>query len=229
MSIGDVIRELRQKKGLNQEDVAQALGISRSAVSHWERGKWKPKRDELPPLAKLLAVPVQTFLEEDDAPSTVSAEQPSAHLPLNDVTPLGPDALYSIAPATVSLVTLGSVHAGAFADAESIGRSIEVSASLLEQHPRAQAVLVEGDCMDRVFPAGSIALFDPDLEPTNGRVVIVETSDYQALIRRWFKGAHTLLLSADSHAPYDDIVVQDDCPIRVIGTVFSVIIPEDML
>jgi transcriptional regulator with XRE-family HTH domain len=34
--------ELRKEKGLNQEDVAKALGISRVALSHYERGERKP-------------------------------------------------------------------------------------------------------------------------------------------------------------------------------------------
>lgn len=229
MSMGEVIRGLRFKKGLSQGGVAQAVGVSRSAVSHWERGKWKPRRDELGLLAEFFGVPVQTFFDESDSHDSTSDDQRTIQMPLNDVTPLGTDALYAIAPATVSLVTLGSVHAGEFTDAGAIGKTIEVSASLLEHHPNAQAVLVEGDCMDKVFPPGSIAFFDPDLEPTNGRVVIVETSDHQVLIRRWFKGSKTLLLAADSHASYDDIVIQGDEPIRVIGTVFSAIIPEDML
>ena len=55
------------------------------------------------------------------------------------------------------------------------------------------------------------------------------TKGHQAILRRWHKGQSTLLLSAESHAHYDDIVITGDTPIRVIGTVVHVIAPNDML
>ena len=38
MKIGNNIRELRQQKGLTQEQVAVHLGVSYQAVSKWETG-----------------------------------------------------------------------------------------------------------------------------------------------------------------------------------------------
>ena len=104
---------------------------------------------------------------------------------------------------------------------------IEGPSSLLERHPHAQAVLVEGDCMDRVIPEGMAVIIDPDIEPANGKVVVVETEDHQALIRRIYRGGKTLMLVADSHADYDDIVVSLDSPIRLIGTVVWVQSPGE--
>ncbi|MBR3235249.1 MAG: LexA family transcriptional regulator [Atopobiaceae bacterium] len=235
MSMRDVIKTLRIQAGLEQEDVAQAVGVSRSSVSHWERGATQPRHDKIIALAKLFGVHEQVFFDEadDDAGDTVQGSPAVAAapdgLPLNDVRPLAEGAVFAAAPATVPLVTLGRVHAGAFSDTDLIGRSVEVKASLLEKHPHAQAVLVEGDCMSRVCPEGSIVIFDPDLEPSNGHIVIVETEDHQVLLRRWNRGTKTLMLSADSYAPYDDIVIEGDEPIRVIGQVIDVIVPNDML
>ena len=38
MNLNGTIRRLRRAKGLTQEQVAQALGVSGPAVNKWERG-----------------------------------------------------------------------------------------------------------------------------------------------------------------------------------------------
>ncbi len=38
MNIADRIQQLRKKKGISQEELADRIGISRQAVSKWESG-----------------------------------------------------------------------------------------------------------------------------------------------------------------------------------------------
>ena len=45
--------ELRKKKGLSQEELAEKLGVSRQAVSKWERSEASPDTDNLIALAKI--------------------------------------------------------------------------------------------------------------------------------------------------------------------------------
>ena len=73
--------------------------------------------------------------------------------------------------------------------------------------------------MDKVVPDGCHVLVDPDVEPQDGSVAIVELEDHRAVMRRCFRGATTLLLRADSHAEYEDIVMTGDEPVRAVGTV----------
>ena len=74
--------------------------------------------------------------------------------------------------------------------------------------------------MDNVIPEGYDVVVDPDAEPSNGSVVVVEMPDGRAVMRRWLRGGQTLVLAADSHAEHDDIVVRwDDGPVRVVGRV----------
>ena len=129
----------------------------------------------------------------------------------------------------VPLVTLGSVHAGPFSDEGETERTVEVPASVLEHHPNSHALIVEGDCMDRFVLPGMAVVYDPDLEPRNGSVAIVETEDYAAVMRRWYMGGDTLLLAADSHGRHEDIVLKvEDGPVRVLGVVVWVQSAEEM-
>ena len=41
---GGVIRYLRRRVGLTQEELAHALGITVGTVSRWEKGRFRPSR-----------------------------------------------------------------------------------------------------------------------------------------------------------------------------------------
>ena len=55
-SLGEVLKEYRQQSGMTQEYVAEALGVSRQAVSKWETGVAEPSTSNLLALAKLYGV-----------------------------------------------------------------------------------------------------------------------------------------------------------------------------
>ena len=54
--------ELRKKNGLSQEELADKLGISRQAVSKWERAEASPDTDNLILLAKLYGITLDELL-----------------------------------------------------------------------------------------------------------------------------------------------------------------------
>ena len=62
MEIKDVIYELRTKKGLSQEELAEKVFVTRQAVSRWENGETIPNIDTLKLLSKLLDVSINTLL-----------------------------------------------------------------------------------------------------------------------------------------------------------------------
>lgn len=61
------IRGQREKRGLKQQDIANALGISPQAVSKWERGENAPDIAVLASLAQLLGVTVDWLLAAHEA------------------------------------------------------------------------------------------------------------------------------------------------------------------
>jgi transcriptional regulator with XRE-family HTH domain len=64
--IGTNIRVTRVSKGLNQESIANELGISITAYSKIERGKTNPSILRLYQIAKCLDVSIFDFLTEPD-------------------------------------------------------------------------------------------------------------------------------------------------------------------
>jgi len=64
--LAERIREQRAKRGLKQQDLANALHVSPQAVSKWERGENAPDIAILAPLAKLLGVSTDWLLAAND-------------------------------------------------------------------------------------------------------------------------------------------------------------------
>ena len=65
MNIGNKIRELRKKKGITQEQLASALGITSQAVSKWEMSTGYPDIAMLPVIAGYFGVSMDTLFNYD--------------------------------------------------------------------------------------------------------------------------------------------------------------------
>ena len=62
METKDIILELRTKKGLSQEELAEKVFVTRQAVSRWETGETIPNTETLKRLSKLFDVSINTLL-----------------------------------------------------------------------------------------------------------------------------------------------------------------------
>ncbi|GAA0068638.1 helix-turn-helix transcriptional regulator [Clostridium sardiniense] len=63
LNVGKVIQRLRRIKGLTQEQLAEAVGVSKPAVSKWENGYAYPDITLLSPIARLLDTTIDGLLE----------------------------------------------------------------------------------------------------------------------------------------------------------------------
>lgn len=62
METKDIILELRTKKGLSQEKLAEQIFVTRQAVSRWETGETIPNTETLKLLSQLFDVSINTLL-----------------------------------------------------------------------------------------------------------------------------------------------------------------------
>ncbi len=63
------ISNARQRKGLSQQQLGRAVGVSNKAVSKWEKGLARPRASLITHLAQILELPAETFLEDSEGNS----------------------------------------------------------------------------------------------------------------------------------------------------------------
>ena len=188
MNFSTKFRLLRAKSGLTQAEIANKLGITGRAVGAWESGRSKPRLDKMAEIAVLFDTTVADLMGEDASEA---------------VRPNG--AQY------VTLPVLVAGHAGEFTDEFGPDEVADVPTSVLERvnDPDAYLMRVRGSCMNRRFADGENALLSPRCEPRNGDAVAAEYNG-EMILRSYYRGASTLVLSPDSYEDgYTDIVFDD--------------------
>lgn len=65
MELHEKLQELRKEKGITQEELAESLYVSRTAVSKWESGRGYPSIDSLKEIAKFYSVTVDELLSAE--------------------------------------------------------------------------------------------------------------------------------------------------------------------
>ena len=66
MDFNEKLQELRKQKGLTQEELAERLFVSRTAVSKWESGRGYPNIDSLKAIAGFFSVTVDQLLSSEE-------------------------------------------------------------------------------------------------------------------------------------------------------------------
>ena len=62
MEIQDILKNLREKNNLTQEQVAERVQVTRQAVSRWETGETQPNTDTLKLLSRVFDTALQFLL-----------------------------------------------------------------------------------------------------------------------------------------------------------------------
>ena len=80
MELGEKLAALRKQRGLSQMDAAEALGVSRQAVSRWEVGASSPGTDNLLALSKLYGVSLDELVGEAEPGAALGTQGAEAEL-----------------------------------------------------------------------------------------------------------------------------------------------------
>lgn len=74
MEFHEKLQELRRQKGLTQEELAQQLFVSRTAISKWESGRGYPNIDSLKAISAYFSISLDELLSSD-AILTIAEEE----------------------------------------------------------------------------------------------------------------------------------------------------------
>ncbi len=82
IEIANRLVNLRKENGLSQEQLAEKIGVSRQAVSKWERSEASPDTDNIILLARLYNISLDELLRTDDdiprSETSTDADEPAA-------------------------------------------------------------------------------------------------------------------------------------------------------
>ena len=81
MKFEEKLMDLRKKRGMSQEELAEQLGVSRQAVSRWELGSTQPDAPNLLKLSDLFGVSIDWLLREGDTAEAEAAQTKAVHQP----------------------------------------------------------------------------------------------------------------------------------------------------
>ena len=84
--IGEKIYDLRKRKGLSQEELGEAVGVSRQTISKWEMGKTIPDTENIVVLSRFFCVDVSYFVPKPQCEQETAATVAETAVPDNDET-----------------------------------------------------------------------------------------------------------------------------------------------
>jgi len=206
VSIQNLLKELREKRGINQNELAKLLGLNMSTISAYERGIRKPSKKVLIQLSRLFEISLEYLLrvsEDLDPPNAQDPGDEEVFRIRNYLKQKGIDAENAFEFSQEQIPLLGLTGAGANILAK------EKAEDYIYGPNGDFAVRVYGESMEPLIKNGSIALIKriPIEQFKNRNIALVIVNHDQALLKRLYLTKNGVwLLSENPH--YDPIFFQ---------------------
>jgi len=85
MEFNEKLQELRKQKGLTQEELAELLYVSRTAISKWESGRGFPNIESLKAISKFFSVSLDDLLSGEEILSIAEYDHKQKERTLRDL------------------------------------------------------------------------------------------------------------------------------------------------
>ena len=85
MEFHEKLQELRKNRGLTQEELAECLYVSRTAISKWESGRGMPSIESLKAISKFFAITLDHLLSSEELMVIAEDDQKKKEIYLRDM------------------------------------------------------------------------------------------------------------------------------------------------
>ena len=85
MEFNEKLQELRKQKNMTQDELAEHLYVSRTAISKWESGRGYPSIESLKAIAKFFSVTIDDLLSSNEALEIAEQENKQKQTQLRDL------------------------------------------------------------------------------------------------------------------------------------------------
>ncbi|KMY38361.1 LexA family protein [Aeromonas caviae] len=180
MNVNERIKSRRIACGLTQDQVASRVGVTRVAVSHWERGGADPNGRYLNELAAALGVSVDWLLTGKEE-GTMGASEP----PFPGYRNVEPAEI----PQGTRVPILSYVQAGQWREmceqATGFDGNVEYVTASVDIGPRGFGLWLRGNSMTPQFNEGDLVIVDPDEQPRPGDFVVAKNGSEEATFKKY--------------------------------------------
>lgn len=217
----DKLKQKREELGLEQQELAELIGVSKQAYFKWEKGLSKPTKANIAKLEKVLKVP-KGYLSEDEISSLYKQlTEPNQEKAITYVRDLvSSQKIVSISEKRSEYRVYEKLSAG-------IGASVygDLDYDVVyynEELPHDFASWVDGNSMEPTYHNGEVALIRETGFDYDGAVYAV-VWDSQTYIKKVYREEGLRLVSINKDYP-DKFAPFDENP-RVIGKIVGHFMP----
>ncbi|MFM5249022.1 LexA family protein [Aeromonas hydrophila] len=180
MNVSERIKTRRSACGFTQEQLAARVGVTRVAVSHWERGGAEPKGRYLNDLADALGVTVDWLLTGDGE---------ARGQPAPEVMPGYHNVEPAVIPQGTRVPVLSYVQAGNWHEmceqATAFDGNVEYVTAGVDVGPCGFGLWLRGQSMEPFFKEGDLIIVDPDEAPQPGDLVVARNGSEEATFKKY--------------------------------------------
>lgn len=218
----DKLKQKREELGLEQQELAERIGVSKQAYFKWEKGLSKPTKANIAKLEKVLKVP-EGYLSEDEISSLYKQlTEPNQEKAITYVRDLvSSQKVISIAEKRSEYHVYEKLSAG-------IGASVygDLDYDVVyynEELPHDFASWVDGNSMEPTYQNGEVALIRETGFDYDGAVYAV-VWDSQTYIKKVYREEEGLRLVSINKDYPDKFAPFDENP-RVVGKIVGHFMP----
>ena len=184
--ISENLFTLRKAKKLSQEQVAEAVGVSRQAVAKWETGRSTPDTDTLQKLSSIFKVSIDNLLGVEKSL----------------------DNAFTTAGTDFAIPIIGTVKAGY----NSLAYNEDFGVEYANVHnPKDYFYLiVKGDSMEPRIKDGDLALVHKQNTLENGDLGVIVYGDNEGTLKRFVKSDNMIILQPFNPEYEAKIITGDD-------------------